>query len=217
MSANDLVDPKPLQGWAFSKNRDAIKKAVNPKIGHKRHKRHMLLSQTYHLTQGWHGGCGAFSVVSILWLIEVAALVIHAAALEFAEEVKEAVFSRGVTAQLLQRKQQISHFKHKERLSYLPSACFLIFLFFAALSEKILPESEATKVFQAHLIMMNCSYIKKTLCAGDLIKLNAIRSCIMRIFKIASSRRWKIIWLTHKGWHFWRDYLDLHTECDTST
>lgn len=138
MSANDLVDPKPLQGWAFSKNRDAIKKAVNPKIGHKRHKRHMLLSQTYHLTQGWHGGCSAFSVVSILWLIEVAALVIHAAALEFAEEVKEAVFIRGVTAQLLQRKQQISHFKHKERLSYLPSACFLIFLFFAALKRYFL-------------------------------------------------------------------------------
>lgn len=105
----------------------------------------MLLSQTY---QGWHGGCSAFSVVSILWLIEVAALVIHAAALEFAEEVKEAVFIRGVTAQLLQRKQQISHFKHKERLSYLLSACFLIFLFFAALSEKILPESEATKYFK---------------------------------------------------------------------
>lgn len=29
---------------AFSKKRDAIKKAVNPNIGHKRHKRHMLLS-----------------------------------------------------------------------------------------------------------------------------------------------------------------------------
>lgn len=43
-------------------------------------------------------------MVSVLWLIKAAALVIHAAALELAEEVKEAVFIGGVTAQLLNDK-----------------------------------------------------------------------------------------------------------------
>lgn len=47
---------------------------------------------TYHLVQGWHGVRSTFSVVSVLWIIKMAALVIHAAALELAEEVKEAVF-----------------------------------------------------------------------------------------------------------------------------
>lgn len=45
MSANDLVDPKPLQGLAFSKNRDAIKKAVNPNIGHKRQKAYAVVNK----------------------------------------------------------------------------------------------------------------------------------------------------------------------------
>lgn len=56
---------------------------------------------TYHLVQGWHGVRSTFSVVSVLWLIKMAALVIHAAALELAEEVEEAVFIGGITAQLL--------------------------------------------------------------------------------------------------------------------
>lgn len=56
---------------------------------------------TYHLVQGRHGVCGTFSAVSVLWLIKAAALVIHAAALELAEEVEEAVFIGGVAAQFL--------------------------------------------------------------------------------------------------------------------
>lgn len=58
---------------------------------------------TYHLVQGRHGVSAAFSVVTVLWLIKMAALVIHAAALELAEEVEEAVFIGGVTAQLLKQ------------------------------------------------------------------------------------------------------------------
>lgn len=53
---------------------------------------------TDHLVQGRHGVRSTFSTVTVLWLIKVAALVIHAAALELAEKVEEAVFIGGVAA-----------------------------------------------------------------------------------------------------------------------
>lgn len=59
---------------------------------------------TYRLVQGRHGVSSTFSIVPVLWLIKVAALVIHAAALELAEEVEEAVFIGGVAAQFLVNK-----------------------------------------------------------------------------------------------------------------
>lgn len=52
--------------------------------------------------QGRHR-VSTFSVVSVLWIIKMAPLVIHAAALELAEEVKETVFIGGVTTQLLKQ------------------------------------------------------------------------------------------------------------------
>lgn len=60
-----------------------------------------VLPPTCYLVQGEHGVRGASSALSVLRLIEVAALVVHAAALELAEEVEEAVFIGRVTAQLL--------------------------------------------------------------------------------------------------------------------
>ena len=66
---------------------------------------------TYHLVQG-RGS--AFSVVSVLWLIKMAALVIHAAALELTKEVKEAVFIGGVTAQLLRERRGEVHYVYTE-------------------------------------------------------------------------------------------------------
>lgn len=44
--------------------------------------------------------CSTFTTVPVLRIIKMAALVIHAAALEFTKEVEEAVFIRGITAQL---------------------------------------------------------------------------------------------------------------------
>lgn len=61
-------------------------------------------SPTDHVIQG---GSGSRSTFAVLWLIEMAALVIHTAALELAEEVEEAVFIGGVTAQLLHGEWQI--------------------------------------------------------------------------------------------------------------
>ena len=45
---------------------------------------------------------GVGGVRSVRGLVEVAALVVHAAALELAEQVEEAVLIRGVTTQLLE-------------------------------------------------------------------------------------------------------------------
>lgn len=56
---------------------------------------------TYHLVQGRHRVRSTLSAVAVLRLVKVAALVIHAAALELAEEVEEAVFIGGVAAQFL--------------------------------------------------------------------------------------------------------------------
>lgn len=68
----------------------------------------MCPQPTDHLVQGV--GC-SLSVVSVLRVVKVAALVIHAAALELAEEVEEAVFIGGVAAQLLE--EEISGVQHK--------------------------------------------------------------------------------------------------------
>jgi len=62
---------------------------------------------TDYFVQGRHGVLGTFPVVSVLGLIKMAALVIHAAALELTKEVKEAVFIGRVPAQLLKDKGQV--------------------------------------------------------------------------------------------------------------
>lgn len=84
---------------------------------------------TYHLVQGWHGVRGTFSVVSVLWLIKMAALVIHAAALELAKEVEEAVFIGGVTAQLLQEKRQVCK-TQTDSTAFLLKFCHLFIYFY---------------------------------------------------------------------------------------
>lgn len=71
----------------------------------------------------------------------MAALVIHAAALEFAEEVKEAVFIGGVTAQLLKQKRHVSKtlsFLHLE----IPSFGYSLLLVFLTSMHSLSEEAE---------------------------------------------------------------------------
>ena len=72
---------------------------LGPKTDSKILSRASRRRHTDHVTE-W--GAGGLSILAVLGLVEVAALVVHAAALELAEEVEKAGLIGGVAAQLLQ-------------------------------------------------------------------------------------------------------------------